>query len=86
MKRPGLLVGVFVLPSSPSCLVPEKNHTEISVSYKADWPIRSSLLLANSHILINPFNQEGKKEARKDGRRRQVCDMTEVWINGGVFA
>ena len=43
-----------------SCPVPtagksKENHTEISISYNADWPISSSLLLANSHILINPF-------------------------------
>ena len=25
------------------------------MSYNADWPIRSGFLLANSHILINPF-------------------------------
>ena len=51
-----LLVGGFLsCPVPPSCLAPKKNHTQISVSYKADWPIRSGYLLANSHILINPF-------------------------------
>ena len=39
----------------PQLFSPKENNTEDSVSYKADWPIRSSLLLANSHILINPF-------------------------------
>ena len=54
--RLGLFVcGFLSLPVPPSCLVPEKNHTEISISYNADWPIRSGYLLANSYILINPF-------------------------------
>ena len=40
---------------SPQLFSPRENTTEDSVSYKADWPIRSGYLLANSHILINPF-------------------------------
>ena len=40
----------------PSYLVLEKNHTQISLSYNADWSIRSGFLLANCHILINPFS------------------------------
>ena len=55
MRGPCLFV--FSVPLGfPSRQAPEKiNHTEISISYKDDWPIRSSLLLANSHILINPL-------------------------------
>ena len=43
----GRLVGVSVPPGTPtSRQTPKKtNHTEISISYKADWPIRSGFLL-----------------------------------------
>ena len=53
----GQLVCVFCppFPVPHSQQAPEKiNHT-VYISYKADWPIRSGFLLANSHILINPF-------------------------------
>ena len=39
----------------PTAGKPKENHTKISILCKADWPIRSGILLANSHILINPF-------------------------------
>ena len=55
MRGAGLFVGFSVSARTPSCLVQEKIHTQISVSYNADWPIRSGYLLANAHILINPF-------------------------------
>ena len=43
----GRLVGVSVPPSTPQLASPKKiNHTEISISYKVDWPIRSGYLLA----------------------------------------
>ena len=51
----GLLVCVFLSCPAPQLLSPKENDTEDSVSYNADWPIRSGFLLANSHILINPF-------------------------------
>ena len=39
--------GICSRPVPHSKQVPEKiNHTEISISYKADWPIRSGYLLA----------------------------------------
>ena len=50
----GLLVCVSVLPITTAGKLKE-NHTKISIIYKADWPIRSGYLLANSHILINSF-------------------------------
>ena len=42
----GRLVGVSVPPGYPITGKPQKiNHTEISIGYKADWPIRSGFLL-----------------------------------------
>ena len=42
----GRLVGVFVPPSTPTASKQQrKSHTEISISYKTDWPIRSGYLL-----------------------------------------
>ena len=49
------LLGIFCPPQYPKLFSTKENNTEDSVSYKGDWTIRSSLLLANSHILINPF-------------------------------
>ena len=43
-----------VLPGSPQLFSPKENHTEDSVSYKADWPIRSGYLLALV-AYINPL-------------------------------
>ena len=48
----GLLVGVSVLPSSPQQANPKENHTEISISYKTDWPISSSFLF----VLVTYIN------------------------------
>ena len=43
----GRLVGVSVPPGTPQLASPKEiNHTEISISYKAVWPIRSGYLLA----------------------------------------
>ena len=45
--------GICSHPVPHSQQVPEKiNHTEISISYKADWPIRSGFLL----VLITYIN------------------------------
>ena len=51
----GCLVGNFCPTQFPQLFSPKENNTKNSISYKADWSIRSGLLLANSHILINPF-------------------------------
>ena len=48
------LVGIYVLPSSPQPASPKGNHTEISVSYKTDWPISFGYLLALV-AYINPL-------------------------------
>ena len=41
----GWLVGVYVLPGTPQPASPKEIHTEISISYKTDWPISSGYLL-----------------------------------------
>ena len=49
---------VFSVPTwYPTASRPQRKSTtqEISISYNTDWPIRSGFLLANSHILNNPF-------------------------------
>ena len=50
----GLLVGVSVPLGTPQLTSPKENHTEISISYKTDWPISSSYLLAPV-AYINPL-------------------------------
>ena len=40
------LLWFSVPPGCPQLANPKENHTEISISYKADWPIRSGYLLA----------------------------------------
>ena len=52
--RVGCLLGFSVLPGSPTAVSPKENHTEISICYKADWPIRSGYLLALV-AYINPL-------------------------------
>ena len=52
MKKLACLLVFSVLPDSHSCLAPKENHTENSISYKDDWPIRSGYLL----ILMTYFN------------------------------
>ena len=50
----GHLLGVSVLPRTPQPESPKENHTEISISYKTDWPISSGFLL--THVAyINPL-------------------------------
>lgn len=48
------LLGVSVPPGTPQPRNPKENHTEISISYKADWPIKSGYILALV-AYINPL-------------------------------
>ena len=50
----GLFFGVSVPPDIPELASPKENHTEISISYKTDWPISSGYLLALV-AYINPL-------------------------------
>ena len=50
----GRLVGVSVLPGTPQLASPKESHTEISISYKTDWPISSGFLLTLV-AYINPL-------------------------------
>ena len=49
------LLGIFCPVQFPKMFSTKENNTDDSISYKADWAIRSSLLLATCHIWINPF-------------------------------